>query len=123
VLRSHKSGKLSSNIIIYLFSKYVTQNGYKSCPEFAGHGVGKQLHMTPCIMHTYGNPDQTVMEEGMAFTIEPIVLMHPYEELYMWEDEWTVISPDNPSAQWEHTILITKYGHEILTLREGEKIV
>ena len=56
----------------------------------------------------------------MAFTIEPIILMYPYDELYLWEDKWTVIAPNNPSAQWEHIILITENGYEILTLRKGE---
>ena len=63
------------------------------------------------------------MEEGMAFTIEPIIMLHPYDQLYMWEDEWTIICQDNPSAQWEHTILITKDGFEILTKREGEEFL
>jgi len=61
------------------------------------------------------------MLPGMAFTIEPILLLHNYRELYIWEDDWTVVCPENPSAQWEHTILITDDGHEILTLREGEE--
>ena len=56
----------------------------------------------------------------MCFTIEPIIMMNPYEELYLWEDNWTVIAENNPSAQWEHSIIITEKGHEILTLRKGE---
>ncbi len=60
------------------------------------------------------------MVPGMAFTIEPIIMMYPYDELYMWEDNWTVIAENNPSAQWEHTILITESGYEILTFRKGE---
>lgn len=60
------------------------------------------------------------METGMAFTIEPILLLHPYNELYMWEDNWTVTCLNNPSAQWEHIVYITETGHEILTLRSDE---
>lgn len=56
----------------------------------------------------------------MSFTIEPIVMLYPYEELILWEDNWTVIAENNPSAQWEHTLLITDSGCEILTLRKGE---
>ena len=56
----------------------------------------------------------------MAFTIEPIIMMNKYRNLYLWEDKWTVVCPENPSAQWEHTILITENGHEILTLRDNE---
>jgi methionyl aminopeptidase len=60
------------------------------------------------------------MVPGMSFTIEPIIMMYPYEELYLWEDNWTVIAENNPSAQWEHSLLITESGVEILTLRKGE---
>ncbi len=57
----------------------------------------------------------------MTFTIEPVVCVKPYDELGILSDNWTIILPfDNPSAQWEHIILITENGHEILTLREGE---
>ncbi len=59
----------------------------------------------------------------MTFTIEPIIMMYPYDDLYMWEDNWTVICPDNPSAQWEHTIIITKDGYEILTQRDNEVLL
>jgi methionyl aminopeptidase len=61
------------------------------------------------------------MEPGNVFTIEPIFLMK-HGEYYMWSDNFTVVSPDNPSAQWEHTILITETGYEVLTQREGENI-
>ena len=98
--------------------------GYTVCLEFAGHGVGRQLHMLPQVMHSREeNYTQDVMEEGMAFTIEPIIMMHPYNELQIWEDNWTIVCPNNPSAQWEHTILITKDSHEILTKRENEEIL
>jgi methionyl aminopeptidase len=60
------------------------------------------------------------MQKGMVFTIEPIILMHPYDELYMWEDNWTVVLPNNISAQWEHIVIITDTGSEVLTKREGE---
>jgi methionyl aminopeptidase len=100
---------------------YAREFNYTVSAEFAGHGIGQQMHMYPSIMHSReDNNVNDVMEEGMAFTIEPIILMHPYDQLYMWEDNWTVVCPNNPSAQWEHTILITKDGYEILTLREGE---
>ena len=66
------------------------------------------------------NETPDIMVPGMAFTIEPIIMMYPYDELYMWKDNWTIISENNPSAQWEHSILITDDGHEILTFRKGE---
>lgn len=80
--------------------------------------------MVPLIRHeTHNNNSNETMEEGMAFTIEPIIHMYPYDQLFMWEDNWTVICQDNPSAQWEHTILITKNGYEILTKRDNEVLL
>ncbi len=55
------------------------------------------------------------------FTIEPIILMNR-GQYFMWKDNFTTLSPDNPSAQWEHTILITESGHEIITKRDDEII-
>jgi methionyl aminopeptidase len=101
--------------------EYVRSFGYTVCTEFIGHGVGKFMHMQPMVSHVK-NSSKYVMEPGMAFTIEPIVMMYPYKEMFMWEDSWSVVCPYNPSAQWEHTILITENGHQILTLRENEDI-
>ena len=58
---------------------------------------------------------------GNMFTIEPIFLMR-HGEYFMWNDNFTTVSLDNPSAQWEHTILITENGHEVITKRENENI-
>jgi len=66
------------------------------------------------------------MKKGMTLTIEPIVVMYPYtnpNNLFIWEDNWSIVSPKNPSAQWEHTIYINDHGYEILTLRENEDII
>jgi methionyl aminopeptidase len=61
-----------------------------------------------------------LMKPGMAFTIEPILMLNDNYQYIMWNDQWTISAPGVPSAQWEHIILITEEGHEILTLREGE---
>jgi len=106
-----------------IIEEHASKFSYTVCNEFCGHGVGKELHMKPLVRHNNNDFNDDIMEPGMAFTIEPIILMHKYEELYMWEDNWTIIAPNNPSAQWEHTILITENGHEILTLRKGEEIL
>lgn len=67
------------------------------------------------------NYNKILMEPGMTFTIEPVICLKTYSELGILSDNWTIILPfDNPSAQWEHIILITDKGHEILTIREGE---
>lgn len=60
------------------------------------------------------------MLPGMAFTIEPILMMSNKFQYIMWKDNWTISAPGVPSCQWEHIVLITEEGYEILTLREGE---
>lgn len=69
------------------------------------------------------NEMEEIMQPGMTFTIEPIILMRNPKNYSMWKDGWTVVASDIPSAVWEHTILITENGHEILTLRDGENII
>lgn len=99
--------------------------GYTVCKEFCGHGVGKELHMSPLVRHykESDNSNDFVMVPGLAITIEPIILMYPYEEIYMLDDNWTIYCENNPSAQWEHTILITSNGFEVLTKRENEELL
>lgn len=60
------------------------------------------------------------MEEGHVFTIEPIIMLKPSDNIKTWNDGWTVVAPGIPSAQWEHMILITKDGREILTERSDD---
>jgi len=81
--------------------------------------------MTPLVRHYKETEkfDDFVMVPGLAITIEPIILMYPYDEIYMLDDNWTIYCENNPSAQWEHTILITETGHEILTKRENEELL
>ena len=62
------------------------------------------------------------MRPGMAITIEPILHMHPNVEYVQFEDGWTMQAPGNPSCQWEHILVVTEEGHEILTLRDGETL-
>ncbi|KAK6485075.1 methionine aminopeptidase 1D [Huso huso] len=89
-------------------------NGLQVCPYFIGHGIGSYFHGHPEIWHHANNHD-ILMEEGMAFTIEPI-LMEGSPEFKILKDKWTAISVDNKrSAQFEHTIVITSEGTEILT--------
>jgi len=84
-------------------------------PSFIGHGVGRLFHSGPPILH-HKNREPGVMVEGQTFTIEPILSMGSTREKY-WNDNWTALTTDGSlTAQFEHTILITKDGHEILTL-------
>jgi methionyl aminopeptidase len=90
--------------------------------EYCGHGIGLGFHEEPQVLH-YGTPGTgLVLEAGMTFTIEPMVNAGK-RHIKQLPDNWTVVTKDRSlSAQWEHTILVTKTGHEILTLRKDEVI-
>jgi methionyl aminopeptidase len=90
--------------------------------EYCGHGIGREFHEDPQVLH-YGKPDTGLrLEAGMTFTIEPMVNAGKrYTRLL--PDGWTVVTKDHSlSAQWEHTILVTPDGHEVLTRLPGEEI-
>ncbi len=91
-------------------------NSYSIVREYCGHGIGRHFHEEPQILH-YGSPGVgLVLEEGLTFTIEPM-LNQGRAETKLLKDGWTVVTRDRSlSAQWEHTIAITNDGCEILTL-------
>ncbi|WP_448549289.1 type I methionyl aminopeptidase [Thalassotalea fusca] len=103
--------------------KFIKKAGrYSIVKEYCGHGIGKEFHEDPQIVH-YKNNDKTKMQEGMCFTIEPMINLGRANTLLDKEDNWTVYTIDaKNSAQWEHTILVTKTGCEILTLRKDDTI-
>lgn len=90
--------------------------------EYCGHGIGLVFHEDPQVLH-YGTPGTGLaLEAGMTFTIEPMVNAGK-RHVKQLPDNWTVVTKDRSlSAQWEHTILVTETGHEILTLRKDEVI-
>jgi methionyl aminopeptidase len=89
--------------------------GYKVVRDFIGHGVGTMFHSGPNVYH-FRNNEPGVMVENMTFTIEPM-LVDGNMRYSMWPDDWTVVTKDGSlSAQYEHTLLITESGAEILTL-------
>lgn len=90
--------------------------------EFCGHGIGRAFHEPPQVLH-YGRRGQgTVLEEGMTFTIEPMINAGK-ARIRMLADQWTVVTHDSkPSAQWEHTLLVTADGVEVLTRRAEETL-
>lgn len=89
--------------------------GYKVSPTFCGHGIGSYFHGPPDIFHV-GNNFGGFMKPGMVFTVEPVVTMGS-QEMEMLNDGWTIVSEDGArSAQFEHTILITESGFDILTV-------
>jgi methionyl aminopeptidase len=91
--------------------------------DYCGHGIGTTFHAAPQVMHyDDGNiANSPILKEGMTFTIEPMVNLGSFEVTTSTLDNWTVTTKDRSlSAQWEHTILVTKSGYEILTLRDEE---
>nr|XP_020752007.1 methionine aminopeptidase 1D, mitochondrial isoform X2 [Odocoileus virginianus texanus]XP_020752008.1 methionine aminopeptidase 1D, mitochondrial isoform X2 [Odocoileus virginianus texanus] len=102
------------SVIGNTISQITHQNGLQVCPHFVGHGIGSYFHGHPEIWH-HANDSDLLMEEGMAFTIEPIVT-EGSPDFKVLEDSWTAVSVDNQrSAQFEHTVLITSRGAQILT--------
>lgn len=104
----------------HAIAHYARSQGYSVVKEYCGHGIGREMHEAPQILH-HGRPSTGMkLEEGMVFTIEPMlnegkaaVLSHP--------DEWPVYTRDGKlSAQFEHTVAVTRTGVEVLTLRPGE---
>jgi len=105
----------------HAIQKYVESQHYSVVREYCGHGIGRGFHEEPQVLH-YGEKDTGVtLQAGMCFTIEPMVNTGK-RHVKMLSDDWTVVTKDKSlSAQWEHTILVTDDGHEILTLRQEEK--
>jgi len=104
----------------HAIQRHAESHGYSVVQEFCGHGIGKVFHEDPQVLH-YGKPGTgLVMEPGMIFTIEPMInLGKRYVKLL--PDGWTAVTKDQSlSAQWEHMILVTDTGHEVLTLRTRE---
>jgi len=95
--------------------------GFAVVREFCGHGIGRVFHELPQVVH-YGRPGTGMeLRPGMTFTIEPM-LNAGERHVKVLPDQWTVVTRDRKfSAQWEHTLLVTESGVEILTLREEEK--
>jgi methionyl aminopeptidase len=96
--------------------RHAEQRGFGVVRAFVGHGIGRRFHGPPMIPH-YDTPDaDTVMEPGMTFTIEPMIAMGDWRHR-MWEDGWTAVTADGGrSAQFEHTLVVTDAGADILTL-------
>ena len=92
------------------------KNHYSVVRDYCGHGIGKTYHEEPQVMH-YGNRGEGLkLEEGMCFTIEPMINLGSHHSKILG-DGWTVVTKDGKlSAQWEHTVAVTSNGHEILTL-------
>ena len=100
---------------------YVESHSCSVVREYCGHGIGQQFHEEPQVLH-YGRPNEGIeIRPGMTFTIEPMVNAGK-RHVRLLPDGWTVVTKDHSlSAQWEHTILVTTDGHEVLTLGAADR--
>lgn len=107
----------------HVIQQHAEANNYTVVQEYCGHGIGKNFHEDPQVLH-YGKPGTLLeIEAGMIFTIEPMLNIGKRNVKLDKKDGWTVTTKDRSlSAQWEHTILVTPDGHEVLTLRNEESL-
>lgn len=103
-----------------VIQKYAEGERFSVVREYCGHGIGKVFHEEPQVLH-YGKAGTGLeLKPGMIFTIEPMINQGRHETRLL-PDKWTVVTKDHKlSAQWEHTILVTESGFEVLTLRSDE---
>lgn len=106
----------------HAIQSYAEKQGYSVVREYCGHGIGRDMHEEPQVLH-YGHQGKgLVLQGGMTFTIEPMINQGK-AKVKVKKDGWTVITNDKKlSAQWEHTIAVTSNGYEVLTLRHDEII-
>jgi methionyl aminopeptidase len=106
----------------HAIERHARRNGYSVVMEYCGHGIGREMHEPPQVLH-WGKPQTgLVLQEGMVFTIEPM-LNQGRRTVRTEEDGWTVVTRDGQlSAQFEHTVAVTRNGVRVLTLRPEEKM-
>ena len=105
----------------YAIQRHAERNGYSVVRDYCGHGIGRDMHEAPEVMHVGSRGKGLVLREGMTFTIEPMINQGK-ARVKTKKDGWTVVTCDKQlSAQWEHTIAVTTDGYEVLTLREEER--
>ena len=104
----------------FAIQQHAETKNYSVVREYCGHGIGRTFHEDPQVLH-YGQPDTGyVLQPGMTFTIEPMINAGK-RHVRLLPDGWTVVTKDRSlSAQWEHTLLVTGEGHEVLTARTNE---
>jgi methionyl aminopeptidase len=106
----------------FAIERHAKKNGYSVVREYCGHGIGREMHEEPQILN-FGKPGSGLkLREGMVFTVEPMVNQGT-RKVSTESDGWTVVTDDRKlSAQFEHTVAVTRTGVEILTLRRDERI-
>ncbi len=104
------------NLIGKIIQNYIKPYGYSIVKDYCGHGIGRNFHEDPQILHYYVNNNKLCFKKGMVFTIEPMINVGS-DKTYTMNDGWTVKTLDGSlSAQYEHTVLVTDTGSKILTL-------
>jgi methionyl aminopeptidase len=103
----------------FAVQRHAEAAGFSVVREFCGHGIGRRFHEEPQILH-YGRPGQGMkLQQGMTFTVEPMINAGK-RDIRQLADGWTIVTADHSlSAQWEHTVLVTAAGYEILTVSAG----
>ena len=103
----------------HAIQKFAEGHGFSVVREFCGHGIGRGFHEEPQVLH-YGKPGTLVeLVPGMIFTIEPMINAGK-RDIKEMGDGWTIVTKDHSlSAQWEHTVLVTETGFEVLTISAG----
>lgn len=100
--------------------KHAHAHNYSVVREYCGHGIGRKFHEEPQVLHYETRDPGLLLEPGMTFTIEPMINVGK-RHVKLMKDGWTVVTKDRAlSAQWEHTVLVTETGHEVLTQRPEE---
>ncbi len=116
-IKSVKAGKYLNNCVGKIIENYITPFGYSIVRDLGGHGVGLKFHEDPFVFHHYTSENHILLKSGMIFTIEPMINASENWQVYQDKnDGWTIRTIDNfLSAQFEHTILVTDSGAEVLT--------
>ena len=106
----------------HAIQRHAERNNCSVVREYCGHGIGRSFHEDPQVLH-YGTPGtREILEPGMTFTIEPMINAGK-RHVKLMPDGWTVVTKDRSlSAQWEHTVLVTSTGVEVLTARPGDEL-
>ena len=117
-IRAVKAGSYLGDIG-HAIQSYAERQGFSVVREFCGHGIGRKFHEEPQVLH-YGRPQTGLkLQPGMTFTIEPMINAGK-PGIRQLADGWTIVTKDHSlSAQWEHTVLVTPSGYEVLTLSGG----
>jgi len=106
----------------HAIERHARRSGYSVVREYCGHGIGRAMHEPPQVLHWGKAQTGLVLREGMTFTIEPM-LNQGGNAVYTEDDGWTVVTRDGGlSAQFEHTVAVTRTGVRVLTLRPGETV-